>query len=179
MNYAFNASPNTNQPSSDQRRKSRFRPSVASPSDSKEEYINSITKASPFINKRLVVANLLNLYKEVKEFPPLADIKEIPQAPEYKIFKQYQKVVYVLLEQPTSSIIGVFIFLLIVSAILIEVGEAIFNNSMANLSRLQALGIINTNHTEYTCSRTSYLEFSVQPLFIQIFIEKGLSSPYF
>ena len=69
---------------------------------------------------------LLRLHRQIKEFQPLSQEPEQSHSKAYRIFKYYQKIIYILLEQPKSSMMGCLIFGLLTTGILFTVGEAIF-----------------------------------------------------
>ena len=109
--------------------KVRFLMPIPSPPSSGDELPISPSRFKDSVNKVISFKNMINLYKEVTDYPPLHPIHEPSESYTYKVFKNYQKFIYVLLEQPMSSKRGVCIFLLILLAILVNITEAIFYKS--------------------------------------------------
>lgn len=91
--------------------------------------LSSLDKPVVSPSKVNLVKTLMQLYNEVKDVPPIFEDREPPQSPKQRIFKHYQKVIYVLMEQPETSVLGVLIFVLIIIAILINVIGAILSSA--------------------------------------------------
>ena len=73
-----------------------------------------------------MMINFLDLYQETKEFRPLENDCSVPRSKMYRTLKHYQKIIYILFEEPGSSLFGGLAISLLIIGVLIVVGEGIF-----------------------------------------------------
>ena len=104
---------------------------------------NPSPKEAPIIAKAYMINTLLNLYKETKKFEPIAISPQLPQSKLSKVLKNYQKIIYILLEQPGSSILSNLIMVISIFGILFTVGEGVFMNSASLMAPSLAFRVID------------------------------------
>ena len=168
---------------------------ILSPVSSDHGSINSASDLNPAV-KALLVKNLMRLYNDTKNVASLTDIPEPPRSPSYKAFKKHQKIIYVSLEQPGSSKLGLLIFVLVIFGIFTSFGQAVFQDSKSLLSSSIPFTIVNiciliifviefslrifsanafSNKSILTVVKKAYLTdlIAIAPLVVQIFINQN------
>ena len=70
----------------------------------------------------------LGLYRKAQLFEPLEESPKLPRSKFYRTMKHYQKTLYILLEQPSSSLLGSIFMGIMVTGIFFTVGEGIFRS---------------------------------------------------